>query len=142
MNNVANRPLSGNGGAPMARAARPFFSSSFVAGKEVKANTITVHYPTSMIQWADEFCLWISTRYKTERQSWDNLFPAPDSLEGQLEHMADIAATSATFNLNDSTVQTFWLEYLTENRNRLDWWRRFILVSGPCHILETPRPTF
>lgn len=126
--------------APTPRPEKPFRSGCFVnMGHKPgthEGGAITISHPTRNRDWANEFCHYLTRRYRIERESWNTFFPDLDSPEGQLERMADIAATSATFDLNDGVTKSYFLEFLVEHRERVDWWRRFQLVYGPCHLLE------
>lgn len=136
MNLVSN--FNERGGAFVQRNSRPRCivafspdsSSRFIGGLLDRSDV-----PSCRAHWRNEFCNWISKRFEGSRVNGADLFPEEGTLEWQLQELADMVALKERFSLSDPLVHSFWMEYLSEHSARVDWWRRFLRLNGPCDTL-------
>lgn len=129
MNNVAKKPLSGNGAIaprPAAWSRGTIFCNGLINRSDV---------PSCRSHFRGLFMDWVSTRFYESRQSGADIFPEAGTRAAQIQDLADTAALGQKFDLNDPSVAPLWIEYLTENPTRADWWRRFLKLNGSCEVL-------
>lgn len=91
--------------------------------------------PSSAGHFRSLFADWCLARFRADREAGADLFPAPGSLTAQLQDLADTAELGLRFDLTDTIVQSYFIEWLTEHPARADWWRRFLKLNGPCDTL-------
>jgi len=95
--------------------------------------------PSSAFQWRCEFAGWVSERFAESRRNDAPFFPEAGSREEGIQHLNDLLLLGFSVELNAPLVAAFFLEYLSEHPARVDWWRRFQLLGGPCAAFDGKR---
>ncbi|RYX83983.1 hypothetical protein EON83_12660 [bacterium] len=91
--------------------------------------------PGATWAWKTVFHEWLAEQFYANRSNGADLFPEEGTRQYQLQYLLDLIHIKRPIDLSDSATHTLWLEYLTENPGRLDWWRRFLMLNGPCDTL-------
>jgi hypothetical protein len=99
------------------------------------SNNVSTDVPGDMSEWFEQFNTWVRIQFFDLRVRMGVMFPPSGSRLGQLQHLYDMGHVCRCFDLDDVTVASYWVEYLSEYSQRADAFRHTQLRCGVQSVI-------